>query len=105
MTVISDERPATLTAAPVARPRLLLRDLDRPGAVFANLGPNWFSTVMGTGVVGGAAASLPVAVPGLRVFATVVWGLASVLLVVLVAAWASTGCVTPPPPAATRATR
>jgi C4-dicarboxylate transporter/malic acid transport protein len=96
MTVMSDEGPTTRTAAlttapttaPVARPRLLLRDLERPGAVVANLGPNWFSSVMGTGVVGGAAAGLPVAVPGLRLFATVVWGLASVLLVALVAAWA-----------------
>jgi tellurite resistance protein TehA-like permease len=50
------------------------------------IGPNWFATVMGTGIVATAAASLPLHVPGLRTLATVVWALASVLLVVLVAA-------------------
>src|SRR5690349_9299283 len=33
------------------------------------LGPNWFASVMGTGIVATAAASLPVHVPGLRAFA------------------------------------
>jgi C4-dicarboxylate transporter/malic acid transport protein len=66
----------------------LLRDLERPSDVFANIGPNWYSSIMGTGIVGGAAASLPVQFPGLRVWATVVWGLAAVLLVGLTAAWA-----------------
>jgi C4-dicarboxylate transporter/malic acid transport protein len=41
---------------------------------------------MGTGIVATAAASLPVHVPGLRVFAQVVWVCAAVLLVVLVVA-------------------
>jgi C4-dicarboxylate transporter/malic acid transport protein len=50
-------------------------------------GPNWFATVMGTGIVAVAAAQLPVRVPGMRVFATVVWGLASLLLIGLTAAW------------------
>ncbi|AGZ43438.1 C4-dicarboxylate transporter/malic acid transport protein [Actinoplanes friuliensis DSM 7358] len=49
-------------------------------------GPNWFASVMGTGIVATAAASLPVHVPGLRVLATVVWALAAVLLVVLLVA-------------------
>ncbi|GAA4881274.1 TDT family transporter [Actinomycetospora straminea] len=79
-----DERPA-----PNPRParRRLLRELEHPRDVVAHLGPNWFSTVMGTGIVGGAAASLPVRFPGLTAFATVVWGLAALLLVALVAAW------------------
>jgi C4-dicarboxylate transporter/malic acid transport protein len=51
-------------------------------------GPNWFASVMGTGIVAVAGAQLPVHVPGLRVFATVVWGLASLLLIGLTAAWA-----------------
>jgi tellurite resistance protein TehA-like permease len=50
------------------------------------LGPNWFATVMGTGIVATAAVTLPVPVPGLRALATVVWALASVLLIVLVTA-------------------
>ena len=66
----------------------LLRDLERPREMFANLGPNWYSSIMGTGIVGGAAATLPIQFPGLRVFGTVVWGLAAVLLVLLTAAWA-----------------
>ena len=33
------------------------------------LGPNWFASVMGTGIVATAGATLPVHVPGLRAFA------------------------------------
>ena len=47
------------------------------------LGPNWFASVMGTGIVATAAASLPVHVPGLRVFAQVVWVIAAVWMVML----------------------
>ncbi len=43
---------------------------------------------MGTGIVAVAGAELPVRVPGLRVFATVVWVLASLLLIGLIAGWA-----------------
>jgi C4-dicarboxylate transporter/malic acid transport protein len=63
-----------------------LRDLDRPGQAFASLGPNWFASVMGTGIVATAAATLPVQWPGLRGFATAVWVLAAAWLVVLAAA-------------------
>jgi C4-dicarboxylate transporter/malic acid transport protein len=58
------------------------------GGVAREFGPNWFATVMGTGIVAVAGAELPLHLPGLRVFATVVWGLASLLLIGLVAAWA-----------------
>ncbi|WP_280362682.1 TDT family transporter [Nocardia wallacei] len=51
------------------------------------LGPNWFAVVMGTAIVGTAVPSLPVRFPGLREAATVVWAVAAVLLVVLVAAF------------------
>jgi C4-dicarboxylate transporter/malic acid transport protein len=65
---------------------------DRPAATGPRapreFGPNWFASVMGTGIVAVAGAQLPVHVPGLRVFATVVWGLASLLLIGLTAAWA-----------------
>jgi C4-dicarboxylate transporter/malic acid transport protein len=53
--------------------------------VLSNLGPNWFASVMGTGIVATAAASLPVHVPGLRGFAEVVWVLAALWMVFLVA--------------------
>ncbi|MFF0050831.1 TDT family transporter [Streptomyces sp. NPDC005498] len=66
----------------------LLCDLDRPADLFRNLGPNWYASVMGTGIVANVAAVIPFRVPGLRVFGTVVWALASALLVALSAAWA-----------------
>lgn len=74
-------------AAPAAR-TWFLRDLDRPADAVSHLGPNWFASVMGTGVVGIAAAALPVPVPGLRAFGTVSWLMAATLLTVLVAAGA-----------------
>jgi C4-dicarboxylate transporter/malic acid transport protein len=49
-------------------------------------GPNWFASVMGTGIVATAGATLPVHVTGLHVFSRVVWVAASLLLVVLVVA-------------------
>ena len=49
-------------------------------------GPNWFASVMGTGIVATAAASLPVHLPGLRGFAEIVWVIAAVLLVLLIVA-------------------
>lgn len=52
--------------------------------VLGNIGPNWFASVMGTGIVATAGASLPVHVVGLRVFAEAIWVLATVLLVVLI---------------------
>ena len=50
------------------------------------LGPNWFASVMGTGIVATAGATLPVHVPGLRAFAQVVWVAATVWLVILIVA-------------------
>jgi C4-dicarboxylate transporter/malic acid transport protein len=73
---------------------MLLEELDDhpeaagSGDVAREFGPNWFATVMGTGIVAVAGAELPLHLPGLRVFATVVWGLASLLLIGLIAAWA-----------------
>ncbi|ASR38256.1 C4-dicarboxylate ABC transporter [Prauserella marina] len=64
-----------------------LRDLDHPARVFALLGPNWFASVMGTGIVANAAVTLPLQFTGFRVAATVVWALAALLLVGLSAAW------------------
>ncbi|WP_205874935.1 TDT family transporter [Mycobacterium camsae] len=52
--------------------------------VLGNIGPNWFASVMGTGIVAIAGATLPVHVPGLRGFTTGVWVLAAALLVALI---------------------
>jgi C4-dicarboxylate transporter/malic acid transport protein len=51
-----------------------------------NLGPNWYATVMGTGIVATAAVSLPHRVPGLHIFALTVWVLAATMLVLLTVA-------------------
>ncbi|WP_280639072.1 MULTISPECIES: TDT family transporter [Rhodococcus] len=64
----------------------LLSSLQSPGQILGNLGPNWFASVMGTGIVATAAATLPVQVRGQQVFAQVMWTLATILLVVLVVA-------------------
>ncbi|WP_286199166.1 TDT family transporter [Mycolicibacterium sp. ELW1] len=53
--------------------------------VLGNIGPNWFASVMGTGIVATAGATLPIQLPGLRGFAEVVWVIAAALLVVLIA--------------------
>lgn len=47
------------------------------------LGPNWFASVMGTGVIAVASATLPVDWPFLGVIATIAWLLAALLLVAL----------------------
>lgn len=68
----------------------LERPLSRPARtdLLRNLGPNWFATVMGTGIVATAAVSLPHRVRGLHEAALGVWVLASIMLVVLVVATA-----------------
>lgn len=52
--------------------------------VLGNIGPNWFASVMGTGIVAIAGATLPVHVPGLRGFTSGVWVLAAALLAILI---------------------
>lgn len=47
------------------------------------LGPNWFASVMGTGIIAIAASTLPVKLPGLFALATAAWLLASFLLIIL----------------------
>jgi len=71
-----------------ARDRRLFRELERPGLIVSNLTPNWFASIMGTGIVAVAAASLPLQFPGLRTAATIVWAIAAVLLVALTIATA-----------------
>ena len=90
MTQLTDIATAgeTGVAGPHHLPFGLLNDLDRPGHLFRDLGPNWYASIMGTGIVANAGAGLPLAVPGLRVFATAVWAMAAAALIALTGAWA-----------------
>lgn len=65
------------------RARRVLSDLDYPSQLLEHITPNWFASVMGTGIVANAAATLPAHIPGLRVFATIVWIAASIALILL----------------------
>jgi len=84
--VVTGPARADAPAHPVRRRHDLLGDLDRPGDVFARLGPNWFASVMGTGIVATVTADLPVPWPGLRGFAAAVWVLSAVWLITLAGA-------------------
>lgn len=80
---------ATATHLPPGRPRhlpWLLASLESPGQIFGYLGPNWFASVMGTGIVANAAATLPVHLRGLHTFALVVWVADALLLAALLVA-------------------
>ena len=70
------------------RRRALFGELERPSDLFAHLGPNWFASVMGTGIVANAAILLPRQAPGQHAFALVVWVLAALLLLVVLGATA-----------------
>ncbi|HVA53077.1 MAG TPA: TDT family transporter [Acidimicrobiales bacterium] len=61
---------------------------DAEGPKERYLGPNWYASVMGTGIVANAGASLPFDVPGLRVFCELVWLVAAGMLVSLLVATA-----------------
>jgi C4-dicarboxylate transporter/malic acid transport protein len=69
--------------------RSFLRELERPSHAFRNIGPNWFASVMGTGIVANAAALLPFHWPALEELAIVPWLLAVVLLILVGAATAA----------------
>jgi C4-dicarboxylate transporter/malic acid transport protein len=91
MTTVTAPHPADLgvPAVPTARPthwlarRGLLSDLEHPRQVFEMLTPNWFASVMGTGIVAVAAARLPLQFPGLHTAAIGFWALAALVLVAL----------------------
>jgi C4-dicarboxylate transporter/malic acid transport protein len=83
------QRPAQpAPALPPHHRRRLFRDLCHPGDLLANLGPNWFASIMGTGIVANAAVTLPRQSPALHVVATGVWMVAATMLVALSIAWA-----------------
>ncbi|MEV7774496.1 TDT family transporter [Kitasatospora sp. NPDC086791] len=76
MSTLAEFRPLTRPAArrPAVRPSRY--DLSQ-------LGPNWYAAVMGTAILGNAAAALPVRLPGLIGFGEVMWGLGLAALLVL----------------------
>jgi C4-dicarboxylate transporter/malic acid transport protein len=75
-------------ALPLRRDRSFLRELERPSHAFRNIGPNWFASVMGTGIVANAASLLPIDWPVAKELAIGPWLLAVALLVVISAATA-----------------
>jgi tellurite resistance protein TehA-like permease len=56
---------------------------EHPRDVFRHLGPNWYASVMGTGIVANAAILLPAHAAALRWFALGLWVLDAALLVAL----------------------
>jgi C4-dicarboxylate transporter/malic acid transport protein len=83
----SGVRPAARHEQPSSR--RLLGALEHPSDVFRHLGPNWYTSIIGTGIVANAAALLPVHAPALRSFALGVWVLAASLLLALTLATAA----------------
>lgn len=61
----------------------LFRELAHPREALANVTPNWFAAVMGTGVLAVAGVTLPVQVDAVRAAAVAVWALAALLLAAL----------------------
>ena len=59
----------------------------RRAEAFAHITPNWFAAVMGTGIVATSAISVAGDLSAVRGFATAIWLLAAVLLVVITAAF------------------
>jgi C4-dicarboxylate transporter/malic acid transport protein len=75
----------TVVRSHVAPARRIFTELESPRQIISHVTPNWYASIMGTGIVANAAATLPLQFPGLRTAATVVWGLASILLIALTA--------------------
>jgi hypothetical protein len=73
----------TVTREPALHrlPRVL-SSLGPPGQAVGYLGPDWFASIMGTGIVANVAATLPIQVPGLHGFALTVWLVDALLLTV-----------------------
>ncbi|MBJ7289084.1 TDT family transporter [Williamsia sp.] len=74
------------TAAPL-RPTSLEPVVGHTRGRLAHVTPNWFTTVMGTGIVATSAATLPAHVAGLHTVATVVWAVASLTLLAVTVAF------------------
>lgn len=80
---MSTSNETILRAEAASRPRVRTGFFTRLEGqpALGRIGPNWFASVMGTGIVANAAATLPVSTPLLTGFAVLVWLLAAALLV------------------------
>lgn len=86
-------RQATPTVIPMSSPhsfrtvrrRLpwLLSSLDSPSQIVGYVGPNWYASIMGTGIVANAAMTLPWKSKALHDFALGVWVVDLILLAAL----------------------
>ncbi len=65
----------------------LFRELSRPADIVQHLGPNWYATIMGTGIVANAAFALPGQVGLLLEFSRWLWLADAVALLALTGAW------------------
>ncbi len=61
----------------------LLGSLDSPQQALGFIGPNWYASIMGTGIIATAAARLPILKGALHPFALAVWVLAAAMLVLV----------------------
>ncbi|KAA0024942.1 TDT family transporter [Antrihabitans cavernicola] len=75
--------PRTHAPRPVTSQTVTLQPVTSHArtSALANITPNWFASVMGTGIVATAAATLPVHIVGFHTFATLVWLLAAIALI------------------------
>ncbi|MBL0885967.1 TDT family transporter [Myceligenerans indicum] len=88
MTATALDRGATEYAGRAGRISRPLAELAGASPV-GFIGPNWFASVMGTGIIAVALAGLPFPVPYAETAAAGVWVLATVLLVVVLGATAA----------------
>ena len=93
-TTITDRSgPLSAVRPPAVHPglssRWLFGELEHPSDVVRHLGPNWYASIMGTGILANAAILLPAHWPALHWFALGVWVLAATLLVALTLATVS----------------
>ncbi len=80
---VTSPRPGAIPGR--RRPSWLWRDVDDLRRLIGSVTPNWYASVMGTGIVANAAATLPLQLRVLHVGATVVWALAAAWLLLLTA--------------------
>ncbi|MFE2285888.1 TDT family transporter [Streptomyces sp. NPDC059443] len=75
-------------ATTLVRPRPTTPGISRAhkAPALRHLGPNWYASVMGTGIIANAGATLPYQLPGQRVVCQIFWVLAATALAVLLTA-------------------
>ncbi len=58
-------------------------ELEHPKFIIRHLSPNWFASIMGTGIVANAGALLPIHIMGIKTFTTYLWIADTFLLFIL----------------------